>query len=109
MGLHPGARMLIFTDDNAMVYRVSREFLLPAITHHTLGQRAPRTADAHFRSEGAYRRLVTSRVLNEGIDVPEASVAVILSGTATEREQIQRLGTDSAPVTRTSRPRCTRS
>ena len=35
---------------------------------------------------------MTSRVLNEGVDVPEASVGVMLSGTATEREYIQRLG-----------------
>ena len=32
---HHPARTLIFTEDNAMVYRISREFLLPAITHHT--------------------------------------------------------------------------
>ncbi|WP_370657443.1 DEAD/DEAH box helicase family protein [Deinococcus sp. KNUC1210] len=87
---HPDARMLIFTDDNAMVYRVSREFLLPAITHQT-PVKERHDLLTHFRS-GQYRRMVTSRVLNEGIDVPEASIAVILSGTATEREQIQRLG-----------------
>ena len=44
-----------------------------------------------FRA-GTYRILATSRVLNEGVDVPEASIAVVLSGTATEREHIQRLG-----------------
>ncbi|MFC4454069.1 DEAD/DEAH box helicase family protein [Deinococcus sonorensis] len=87
---HAHDRTLIFTDDNATVYRVSRDFLIPAITHqtpvkerHALLQR--------FRS-GEYRVLVTSRVLNEGVDVPEASVAIVLSGTATEREHIQRLG-----------------
>jgi superfamily II DNA or RNA helicase len=31
-------------------------------------------------------------VLNEGVDVPEANVAVILSGTSTVREHVQRLG-----------------
>jgi superfamily II DNA or RNA helicase len=31
-------------------------------------------------------------VLNEGVDVPEASVAILLSGTGSAREYIQRLG-----------------
>ena len=45
----------------------------------------------HFR-EGTYKTLVASQVLNEGVDVPAASIAVILSGTASPREYIQRLG-----------------
>jgi superfamily II DNA or RNA helicase len=87
---HAGERTLIFTDDNAAVYRVSREFLIPCITHQT-PVKERHTVLTNFRS-GAYGALVTSRVLNEGVDVPEASVAVVLSGTATEREHIQRLG-----------------
>lgn len=87
---HPDARTLIFTDDNATVYRVSREFLIPALTHQTPTKERHALLEK-FR-DGTYRVLVTSRVLNEGVDVPEASVAVVLSGTATEREHIQRLG-----------------
>lgn len=87
---HPADRTLIFTDDNAAVYRISREFLIPSITHQTPVKERHAVLEK-FRS-GAYQHLVTSRVLNEGIDVPEASVAVVLSGTATEREHIQRLG-----------------
>jgi superfamily II DNA or RNA helicase len=30
--------------------------------------------------------------LNEGVDVPDASVAIVLSGTGSSREYIQRLG-----------------
>ena len=37
-----------------------------------------------FRS-GVYRAVVTSKVLDEGIDVPDADVGVILSGTGSER------------------------
>ncbi|MCA9968017.1 MAG: hypothetical protein KC423_27415, partial [Anaerolineales bacterium] len=44
-----------------------------------------------FRS-GIYRAIVTSKVLNEGVDVPEAKVAVVLGGSATAREYVQRLG-----------------
>ena len=35
---------------------------------------------------------MTTKVLNEGIDVPEAKVAVILGGSASDREYVQRLG-----------------
>ena len=31
-------------------------------------------------------------MLNEGVDLPDANVAIILSGSATKREFIQRLG-----------------
>ncbi len=44
-----------------------------------------------FRT-GEYKTLVASHVLNEGVDVPDARVAIILSGTGSEREYIQRLG-----------------
>ena len=36
--------------------------------------------------------LVTSRVLNEGVDLPSAEVAIVMSGTGTVREHVQRLG-----------------
>ena len=42
--------------------------------------------------EGKYKVVVTSKVLEEGIDVPEASVGVILSGSGSKREYKQRLG-----------------
>lgn len=87
---HHPARTLIFTDDNATVYRISQEFLIPAITHKTPVKERHEIL-SHFRS-GAYPVIVTSRVLNEGVDVPEASIAVVLSGTGSTREYIQRLG-----------------
>jgi superfamily II DNA or RNA helicase len=87
---HWPAQTLIFTHDNATVHRISQTFLIPAITHQTaVKERHSILAD--FRT-GHYRSLVASQVLNEGVDVPEASVAIILSGTASEREYVQRLG-----------------
>jgi len=87
---HQRDRVLIFTDDNATVYRVSQRFLIPAITHQTKVKERHSTL-VKFK-EGTYPRIVTSRVLNEGVDVPEANVAVVLSGTGTTREYVQRLG-----------------
>jgi superfamily II DNA or RNA helicase len=87
---HTGARTLIFTDDNAMVYQVSQTFLIPAITHQT-AVKERHDVLTKFK-QGEYKTLVASRVLNEGVDVPEASVAIVLSGTGSTREHIQRLG-----------------
>ncbi len=36
--------------------------------------------------------IVSSEVLNEGVDVPAANVAIILSGTASPVRHVQRLG-----------------
>jgi superfamily II DNA or RNA helicase len=87
---HRDERVLVFTNDNRTAYEVARRFLLPIITHQTRTAER-RTILARFR-EGAWPFLVTSRVLNEGVDVPAANIAVILSGTASVREHVQRLG-----------------
>ena len=43
-------------------------------------------------NSGEYTVVVTSQVLNEGVDVPSASVGIVLSGSGTTRENVQRLG-----------------
>lgn len=90
LATHHPEKTLIFTDDNATVYRISQEFLIPAITHQT-GVKERHEILTRFR-QGDYRSLVASRVLNEGVDVPDASVAIVLSGTGSIREYVQRLG-----------------
>ena len=71
-------------------YRIAQALLIPAITHQT-DIRERREVLQRFR-EGTYRALVTSRVLNEGVDVPSASVGIVRSGTGSVREHVQRLG-----------------
>ncbi|WP_115862846.1 DEAD/DEAH box helicase [Halorussus litoreus] len=87
---HRGDRVIVFTAHNDLVYRLSERFLLPAITHQT-GAAERREILNRFR-EGTYSRVVTSNVLDEGVDVPDANVAVVLSGSGSEREFTQRLG-----------------
>jgi superfamily II DNA or RNA helicase len=45
-----------------------------------------------LQETGRYRLIVTSKVLDEGVDAPEASIGIILSGSGSRREFIQRLG-----------------
>jgi superfamily II DNA or RNA helicase len=85
-----GDRILVFTDENEAAYEVSRRFLVPAITHQTKPRERRAWLDGF--ASGRFPVLATSRVLNEGVDVPDASIAVVLSGSATVREHVQRLG-----------------
>ncbi len=87
---HFPERILIFTADNATVYRISQDLLIPSITHQTPVKERHEIL-TKFR-EGEYNTLIASHVLNEGVDVPAASIAIILSGTGSTREYIQRLG-----------------
>lgn len=87
---HRDDRVLVFTAHNDLVYRIAERFLVPAITHRTAADERQRFLDRFRR--GDVSRLVSSNVLDEGIDVPDANVAVILSGSGSEREFVQRLG-----------------
>lgn len=87
---HSQDALIIFTDDNQVAYRIAKTFFVAAITHKTKAKERKKLLDS-FRA-GALKVLVTSRVLNEGVDVPEARVGVVFSGTGAVREHVQRLG-----------------
>ena len=87
---HAPDRVIVFTATNEAAYRVSQLFLIPAITQQT-NARERKTILRRFEG-GQYKAIVTSRVVNEGVDVPEAAVAIILGGGGSGREHTQRLG-----------------
>ena len=84
------AKTIIFTQNNKMVYNLSDKFLIPFITYKTTKEERRNVLEG-FKS-GKYSTVVTSKVLDEGIDVPDAELAIIVSGTGSGREIIQRLG-----------------
>ena len=87
---HREDRTLLFTQDNATAYEISRRFLVPIITHETrVRERSEIIAGL---ADGGYGAIVTSKVLNEGVDIPDAAVAIVVSGSASVREHVQRLG-----------------
>jgi len=87
---HRDDRSIVFTSDNATCYAISRRFLVPAITHQT--KVSERSEILEGFAAGRYRAVVTSKVLNEGVDVPDANVAIVVSGSGSVREHVQRLG-----------------
>ncbi len=83
-------KVLIFTRFNEIVDRIAKEFLIPKITHKT--KKAERKKILECFKKGTLTKIVTGEVLDEGVDVPEASVAIVISGTGSPRQYIQRLG-----------------
>ncbi len=88
--LHYGQQILVFAGSNAMAVEVSRRFLVPTILSHT--RKRERLAVLDGFAKGQLTVLVANRVLDEGVDVPEAKVAVVIGGQASTRQATQRLG-----------------
>lgn len=87
---HSGQRTLVFTSDNATAYAIARELLVMPITHEIA--RTERTAALARFTAGDLPVLVSSQVLDEGLDVPDADIAIVVGGTASPRRHIQRIG-----------------
>ncbi len=81
---------IVFAEHVSTVEAIGRRLALPTITYRTPPDER-RLVLERFRS-GAYTKLAAGRVLNEGVDVPDARVAIVVSGSAATREYIQRLG-----------------
>ena len=87
---HREDRVIVFAAHTDLVYDIAERFLVPAVTGET-GAAERREILERFR-RGDYSRVVAANVLDEGVDVPDANVAVVLSGSGSEREFTQRLG-----------------
>jgi len=87
---HRDARVLVFVADNEAAYAISREQLVMPLTCD-IGRVERAAALERFR-RGELRALISARVLNEGLDVPDADVAIIAGAALGEREHVQRVG-----------------
>lgn len=87
---HRNDRVIVFTQDNHTVYKISSMFLIPAITHQT--KTKERKDMLENFNNGTYNMIVTSKVLNEGVNVPKANIGIVLSGSGSITEHVQRLG-----------------
>jgi superfamily II DNA or RNA helicase len=87
---HRNTKTLVFTALADDAYAVSADNLIPVITAE-IG-RAERTEILRSFREGRVRAIASARVLNEGLDVPDASVGIVVAGTQGAREYVQRVG-----------------
>lgn len=88
--LHAGQRVIVFAGSNAMALDVSRRFLVPSLLSHS--RKKERRVVLEGFATGTFPVLVANRVLDEGVDVPAAKVAVVLGGLGSTRQAKQRLG-----------------
>jgi superfamily II DNA or RNA helicase len=87
---HAHSRSLIFAPDAETAVAISRQQLIPAITAE-IG-RAERRELLEAFAAGRRPALVSAFVLNEGVDVPAAEVAILLGGGQSDRTYVQRVG-----------------
>ncbi len=87
---HRDNRVIVFTADNATAYAVSRQHLVMPLTCHIVRKERERVLEL-FR-QGRLRALVSAQVLNEGLDVPDADVGIVVAGSKGGREHVQRVG-----------------
>jgi superfamily II DNA or RNA helicase len=87
---HQDAKILFFTNENRALFDLARKFLVPVIAHTTPA--AERLHILQGLASGLYRIVGASHVLNEGVDMPDVSVGVVLSGSGSVRAHVQRLG-----------------
>ena len=96
-GQHPDAKTLIFVDYLDQGTEIADALDVPFISGETAHHERQRQFAA-FR-EGSEQTLVVSRIADEGIDLPNAELAVVASGLGGSRRQgTQRAGRTMRPV-----------
>ncbi len=92
---HRGSRIIIFHEHikaaQTMLELLKARGHQAAAYHSRLGPVMRRDNLELFR-RGRFSVLVSCRALDEGVNVPEATVAIIASSTASTRQRVQRLG-----------------
>ncbi len=83
-------KTIIFTQHNKLVFEISDRFLIPFITHKS--SKGERHDALNGFKEGRYYALVTSKVLDEGVDVPDAELGIIVSGTGRQQGIYSKVG-----------------
>lgn len=87
---HANDRSILFTFDTADAISIAEHFRIPLIIAAT--PKAEREWVLNQFRAGFLPALVTCKVLNEGYDLPEANVAIFVSGFGPNKDYIQRMG-----------------
>ncbi|MFX1294385.1 MAG: DEAD/DEAH box helicase [Promethearchaeota archaeon] len=87
---HENEKIIIFSESIPFVEKLARSFLIPALTNKTSIKERNFILNG-FRT-GKISCISTGKVLDEGIDVADASIGIVVSGSAQKRQFIQRLG-----------------
>lgn len=94
-GALAGRRTLMFHEsiaDCELLAEALNRHGIRANTHHSELLTHERARILHAFATGAIEVLIAPRTLDEGIDVPDADLAVIVAGSSVKRQSIQRMG-----------------
>lgn len=92
---HRSERAIVFHERREAadaIYNLLRERGHSASIYHSGVGPAMRRENLRLFRKGVHDVLVCCRALDEGMNVPETSVAVVASSTASDRQRVQRLG-----------------
>lgn len=94
--LPPGEKILIFGERIQQaneLYQRLQAFYPERVgrIHSQMGTLANKNTLERFRT-GEIRILIACKSIDEGVDIPDAATGIILSGTSTQRQRLQRLG-----------------
>ena len=86
-------KMLAFSGSNAFTDRICASNEPLAVTYHS-GKTKKKREEAlkSFREEDSIQLLCSTKALNQGLDVPDASVGIICGLTSKALSMIQRVG-----------------
>jgi superfamily II DNA or RNA helicase len=92
--MHAGERVMVFTESIESAEAIKNELLASGIRAETYHSQKPDSVRKRVLATWgkAFTVLVTVRALDEGIDVPECGVAIIVASGTSTRQITQRLG-----------------
>jgi superfamily II DNA or RNA helicase len=95
MATRRGKRAIVFVESVAAANQAEEDLRADGhsvTVYHSKMSTHLRRSNLRLFRKGAFDVLVACRALDEGFNVPEAEVAVIVAGTASRRQRIQRVG-----------------
>ena len=93
-GLYPERKTIIFSQTIDFADKVTEELGDTCVSFHSkLGKKARKAnLDKLIDNRTKVTRISTAKALNEGVNVPDISMAIIASGTSKVKDLIQRIG-----------------
>lgn len=91
---HEQEKIIVFSEYTATVDELERTIRAkrPCFKYHSNIPKTLRAAQLNAFREGRNAVLLTAKATDEGFNVPDASIGIVIAGSKTDRQIIQRLG-----------------
>lgn len=91
---HKDDKILVFTEEIHIAHKITHMLkdICKAQMYHSGMKKTQRDTVLQDFKDDKFNVLVSCKCLDEGLNVPSANIAIIVSGNSTERQSIQRIG-----------------